>query len=147
MSAHHNAKISDTDQSSHDSAHVAASVGKYKILFYGLLILTLLTVGASYIDFGTIFWNFVVGMAIATLKAGLVAAIFMHLLGEKITIWRFLIFTGFFVTGLFLLSLFAHKDPIPGTAHTSHNAKNRWHEAESLSSPSHAVNSGIEDKH
>ncbi len=131
MISHDNTLPSDANAAS----HVAASVGKYKVLFYGLLALTVLTVGVSYVHFGSNFWNFVVGMLIATLKAGLVSAIFMHLLGEKLTIWRFLIFTGVFVTGLFLLTLLAHKDPIPGTAHSSHSAKGNWHVAESISSP------------
>jgi caa(3)-type oxidase subunit IV len=131
MSSHDNTLPSDGS----DAAHVASSVAKYKALFYGLLALTVLTVGVSYVHFGSNFWNFVVGMLIATLKAGLVAAIFMHLLGEKLTIWRFLIFTGVFVTGLFLLTLLAHKDPIPGTAHSSHSAKGNWHGADSISSP------------
>ena len=43
-------------------------------------------------------------MILATFKAGLVAAIFMHLKQEKMTIWKFLLFTAFFCTGLFLLT-------------------------------------------
>ena len=48
-------------------------------------------------------------MLVATLKAGLVAAIFMHLAAEKRLIYRVLIFTGFFVLGLFWLTFW------PGT--------------------------------
>ena len=44
------------------------------------------------------------------LKAGLVAAIFMHLAAEKRLIYRILIFTGFFVMGLFWLILLAWYD-------------------------------------
>jgi caa(3)-type oxidase subunit IV len=51
-----------------------------------------------------------VAMLVATLKAGLVAAIFMHLAAEKRLIYRILIFTGFFVLGLFWLILFAWYD-------------------------------------
>ncbi|MGC4122228.1 MAG: cytochrome C oxidase subunit IV family protein [Myxococcales bacterium] len=46
-----------------------------------LLVLTALTVGVSYLDFGN--WNILVAMGVATLKAGLVAAVFMHLAFEK----------------------------------------------------------------
>ncbi len=53
-------------------------------------------------------------MLVATFKAGLVAAIFMHLKGERITIWRFLFFTAIFVAGLFFLTLFHWVDPIGG---------------------------------
>jgi len=42
-----------------------------------LLVLTALTVGISYINFGQ--WNFIIGMLVATVKAGLVAGVFMNL--------------------------------------------------------------------
>jgi cytochrome c oxidase subunit IV len=41
------------------------------------------------------------------LKAGLVAAIFMHLAAEKRLIYRVLIFTGLFVFALFWLTYLA----------------------------------------
>ena len=89
-------------------------------LFVGavLLVCTGLTVGLSYVDFENNLghnWNFIIAMHLATFKAGLVAAIFMHFKGEKITIWRFLIFTAFFVTGLFMLTFLHGSNPIPGT--------------------------------
>jgi len=46
-----------------------------------LLILTIITVGASYIDFGQ--GNIVIALAIATVKATIVALFFMHLLHDK----------------------------------------------------------------
>jgi cytochrome c oxidase subunit IV len=49
-------------------------------------------------------------MLVATIKAGAVAAVFMHLAAEKRLIYRVLIFTGFFVLGLFWLTLFAWYD-------------------------------------
>lgn len=129
-----------------DVSHIAESVSSYKKLFFGLLLLTFLTVAVSYVDFGSHFWNFVVGLAIATVKAGLVAAIFMHLWGEKFTIWRFLIFTTIFVTGLFVLSLLAHHDPIPSTATTSHGKF--WVTRQSWSSPNdNLTEQGIQQKH
>ena len=51
-----------------------------------------------------------VAMLVATFKAGLVAAIFMHLAAEKRLIYRILIFTGFFVLGLFWLTFLAWYD-------------------------------------
>lgn len=53
----------------------------YLGVWAALLALTAATVGVSYLDFGT--WNLVIAMAVATLKAGLVAAIFMHLAFDK----------------------------------------------------------------
>ncbi len=42
-----------------------------------LMVLTALTVAVSYMDFGE--FNLIIAMVVATIKAGLVAAIFMHL--------------------------------------------------------------------
>jgi len=47
---------------------------------------------------------------VATLKAGAVGAVFMHLAAEKRLIYRILIFTGFFVLGMFWLILLAWYD-------------------------------------
>lgn len=105
---------------SHDVAHIAAHIGAYLKVGAALLVLTGVTVGLSYVDFGSREMNIIVGMLVATLKAGLVAFIFMHLSGEKITIWRFLIMTTIFVIGLFFLTYLFHSDPISGTSHSKH---------------------------
>jgi cytochrome c oxidase subunit 4 len=104
----------------HDAAHIAAHVGGYLKVGAALLVLTGVTVGLSYVDFGTREMNIIVGMLVASLKAGLVAFIFMHLSGEKITIWRFLIMTTIFVIGLFFLTYLFHSDPIQGTSYNKH---------------------------
>jgi len=89
-----------------------------------LLVFTLITVGLSYVDFDKLLgghnWNMIIGMIVATFKVSLVGAIFMHLKEERSTIWRFLYFTAFFVSGLFLLFLLAYKDPIFGTFFSHH---------------------------
>jgi cytochrome c oxidase subunit 4 len=77
-----------------------------------LLAFTAITVFLSYVNFGTQKANVAVAMLVATFKAGLVAAIFMHLSAEKRTIYRILIFTIFFVLGLFWLTYLAWYDPI-----------------------------------
>jgi len=77
-----------------------------------LLAFTGITVALSYVDFGTRKANIGVAMLVATLKAGLVAAIFMHLAAEKRLIYRVLIFTGFFVLGLFWLTFLARYNPV-----------------------------------
>ena len=68
---------------SHDAEHIAAHIGAYLKVGIGLLILTGVTVALSYVDFGSRANNIIVGMIVATFKASLVAAIFMHLKGEK----------------------------------------------------------------
>ena len=77
-----------------------------------LLVFTGITVGLSYVDFGSSTANIVIALIVATFKAGLVAAIFMHLSAEKWTIYRILLFTVFFAIGLFALTWLAYIDPI-----------------------------------
>lgn len=102
----------------HEAAHaehahdVAAHVNKYLMVGAVLLLCTGLTVFLSYVDFGSHKLNMVVGMLVATIKAALVAAIFMHLNAERQLIYRILIFTGFFVLALFWLTYLHWYDPI-----------------------------------
>jgi caa(3)-type oxidase subunit IV len=56
--------------------------------------------------------NIAVAIIVAAFKASLVALIFMHLAAEKRLIYRVLIFTGFFVLGLFWLTYLAWYNPI-----------------------------------
>ena len=59
------------------------------IVFVGLLIFTGITVLAASIDFGAAWINIVVAMAIASVKASLVAYYFMHLKWESKLTWAF----------------------------------------------------------
>lgn len=54
----------------------------------------------------------VIGLGIATVKASLVALIFMHLNHERGIIYKFLLFTVCFVISLMGLTLFAKLNPI-----------------------------------
>jgi cytochrome c oxidase subunit 4 len=65
-----------------------------------LLILTAITVGASYIDFGTA--NVAIALAIASVKATLVALFFMHLRWDK-PVNSIIGVAGFLFLGLLLL--------------------------------------------
>ena len=96
----------------HDHHDVSKHVRKYLMVGALLLVFTLITVGLSYVDFGSVKANIAIGMAVATFKAALVALIFMHLSAEKQLIYRILIFTGFFVLGLFWLTYLHWYDPI-----------------------------------
>ena len=102
-------------QAAHDE-HVAHDVSKhirgYLMVGLTLIVFTAITVGLSYVDFGTQKANVAVAMLVATFKAAMVAAIFMHLSNEKRMIYRILIFTAFFVLGLFFLTYLAWYDPI-----------------------------------
>jgi cytochrome c oxidase subunit 4 len=69
----------------------------YAAVLGGLLVLTVVTVYASYLDFGSM--NTVVALLIATAKASLVALFFMHLRHDK---FNAVIFVG----GLLFLAIF-----------------------------------------
>ena len=103
--------ISQDSKEYEEYAHgVRKHVRGYLMVGATLLVFTGVTVALSYVHFGTQKANIAVAMLVATFKAGLVAAIFMHLAAEKRLIYRILIFTGFFVLGLFWLTLFAWFD-------------------------------------
>ena len=105
--------ISPVEHETEEYAHeVHAHVTKYLMVGGLLLAFTVITVALSYVNFGTQKANVAVALLVATFKAGLVAAIFMHLSAEKRLIYRVLIFTGFFVLGLFWLTYLAWYDPI-----------------------------------
>jgi cytochrome c oxidase subunit 4 len=109
------APVTADGHGSHDD-HVAHNVSKhiraYLMVGGTLILFTALTVFLSYVNFGTMKANVAVAMLVATFKAGLVAAIFMHLSNEKKLIYRILVFTAFFVLGLFFLTYLAWYDPV-----------------------------------
>jgi cytochrome c oxidase subunit 4 len=72
----------------------------YLLTLITLLILTAITVGASYIQFGAA--NVVIALTIATIKAIIVALIFMHLLHDK-PVNAVIAVAGFIFLGIFLL--------------------------------------------
>lgn len=96
----------------HAAHDVSKHIRMYLMVGLTLIVFTAITVGLSYVNFGTQKANVAVAMVVATFKAGLVAAIFMHLSAEKRMIYRILIFTAFFVLGLFFLTYLAWYDPI-----------------------------------
>jgi cytochrome c oxidase subunit 4 len=96
------------------SDDVSKHIRGYLIIGGTLLIGTILTVMASYVDLGH-HWNIVLALVIATVKASLVALFFMHLISEKQMIYTVLSFTAFFFIGLMILTLSASHDVPPLT--------------------------------
>ncbi len=81
--------------SEHNEEHVHNQVKIYIRVFVILTVLTVVTVLVSRAQFGPAMAVFV-GLAIATLKGGLVASYFMHLKTEKWWIYGVLLLTAFF---------------------------------------------------
>jgi cytochrome c oxidase subunit IV len=75
----------------------------YYLVFALLVLLTVLTVGISFLELGVM--HTVVGLAIATVKGVLVALFFMHLWTSGKLTWLVLVASLFWLGILFVLTL------------------------------------------
>jgi cytochrome c oxidase subunit 4 len=107
MSEHSNSPASGHDDHDHD---IAAHVKTYLIIFGALLLGTVITVLMYYVDFSSMAVTVSVALFIASIKAFLVAAYFMHLMSEKKLVYSLLILSGIFFTGLMGLTLWGTHD-------------------------------------
>jgi len=83
------------------SEHVHPSSSRIYLIILGfLLVLTAITVGAAYVDFGS--FNLIIAVLIATVKATLVAMFFMHLRHDP-PINAIIFVSSLIFLGLFLL--------------------------------------------
>jgi caa(3)-type oxidase subunit IV len=118
MSDHSAASHADHGHGHDDHHHDWGKHLKLYWAIFGVLMLgTAVTVMAAFMDIfdlGSRWANITLGLLIASVKASLVAAIFMHLKGEKHTVWKVLCFTAFFFIAMVFLFLFAQSDPLPG---------------------------------
>lgn len=94
-------KKNDAPHAAHDDHR--PDVGLYMKVFGALMVLTLVTVAISKFHLPRP-QAIALGLAVASVKAALVGAIFMHLWGEKKLIHKFLYVTAFFAC-LFVLTL------------------------------------------
>ena len=94
-------------------ADIAKHVKSYIAVFVALAVFTVATVAVSTKDFGGSM-NVVVALAIATVKASLVAAVFMHLKWEKSAwIWWMLAVCAIFFVVLMVLPVVTTQDLPP----------------------------------
>jgi cytochrome c oxidase subunit 4 len=98
---------------------IKAHVATYYKVFGALMVLTVVTVAVSYLHMPVI-PAVIVALAIASFKAALVAAVFMHLKGEKQIIYWSLYLTAVFFVLLFALPMWTEGDHIVGTQ------RDRW---------------------
>jgi cytochrome c oxidase subunit 4 len=99
---------------SHAGHDIKAHVRTYLTIFGALMVLTVVTVAVSYLHLprtGAV----IVALAIATLKASLVAMFFIHLKGERRMIYWTLYLTAAFFVLLFALPMWTEGDHIVGT--------------------------------
>ena len=90
------------------------NVRGYLAVFGALLVLTLATVGVSYVELPT-GPSVLVALAIAGVKASLVAMFFMHLKGERPMIYWSLGLTAVLFAALFAFLLWSEGDHLFGT--------------------------------
>ena len=95
MSEHHNAE------------DVQKHVRKYLLVFYALIVGTLITVAASWLPINSVAITVAIALFIACIKGFLVAGYFMHLISEKKMIYGILLATAFFASGLMFLTIWS----------------------------------------
>ena len=93
----------------HSTEDIKKHVRVYMMVFGALAVLTVVTVAVSYLHL-PILPAIVLGLAIASVKAGLVAAHFMHLKSEKKVIFATLIGTGVFFACMVIIFIAAQGD-------------------------------------
>ena len=105
-----------SDQAHDKTTHEHGGPRVYAGTLVVLVILTAITVYVATFDFGNV--NVVVALGIATIKASLVALIFMHLRYDK-PLNAIIAVSGFLFLGLFLMfcltDIDARLNPVPGT--------------------------------
>src|ERR1043166_613431 len=94
-----------------DHADIDRQVKTYIVIFITLMALTFVTVAISRIHLPTP-TAVALALIVASVKGGLVAGYFMHLISERKLIWWVLWFSlGFFIS-VMLLPVVTHLDPI-----------------------------------
>lgn len=95
-----------------EAKHIDKHVKAYTFVLATLLVLTVVTVLASFITGLTVTAGIALALFIATIKGTLVASIFMHLKGEKRLVFYILTLTLAFFIGLILLPVFTESTAV-----------------------------------
>jgi cytochrome c oxidase subunit IV len=114
----HSASVADAG---HEHDHdVASHLNLYWAVGTALLVGTVVTVLARYLEFNSVALTIAVAMFIASIKAFLVAGFFMHLLSEKKTIYLMLVTTVAFFIGMIALIMWSDRDMPAGSTQKTH---------------------------
>ena len=95
---------------------IRSHVKTYYMVFGALMVLTLVTVGVSYLHL-SIPLAITVALIVAIVKGSLVALFFMHLSNERKMIYWVLALTAVFFIFMMFVPLLTDSDKIPGTLH------------------------------
>ena len=98
----------------HSADDIKKSVKTYFTIFGALMVLTVITVGVSYVHL-PLAMAVLVALVVASIKGSLVALYFMHLLHERKVIYWVLLLTVIFFVFLMFVPLFTNSDKISGT--------------------------------
>ena len=90
--------------SASEAEHVRQHVRVYLMVFAALGVLTIVTVGISYLDLST-GYAIAIAVVVASVKASLVAAYFMHLVSEEKVIYYLLLLCAAFLIVLMFVPL------------------------------------------
>ena len=106
----------------HESAtDVQRSIRKYLMIGGALLVFTVITVAANLVHL-PVAAAITVAMIIASMKASMVAGVFMHLSHEKQWVYGALALTVVFFIALMLLPIFSTMDSIATATGAAHQA-------------------------
>jgi caa(3)-type oxidase subunit IV len=94
-----------------DPAEVRKSIRSYMIVFGMLMVFTVLTVAVAALDV-SIPLAITIALIIASMKAAMVAGVFMHLLHERQAIYGTLLLTAVFFLALIFIPLFTSMDAV-----------------------------------
>ena len=92
---------------SEETHDIRKEVKKYLVIFAVLLVFTVLTVSASYLQIGVAL-GITVALIIASIKGYLVACNFMHLASEKRAVYFVLIIAVAFLVAVMAIFTFSH---------------------------------------
>jgi cytochrome c oxidase subunit 4 len=95
----------------HSVEEIKKHIRVYMGVFGALAVLTVVTVGIGYLDLPVI-PALIIGLLIATIKGGLVAAYFMHLITEKRVITSFLALTAVFLLCMIAIFMSSFADQV-----------------------------------
>ncbi len=98
----------------HATDDIRSHVKTYYMIFGALMVLTVVTVGVSYLHLA-VPMAILVALVVATIKGSLVALFFMHLNHERKLIYYVLALTVVFFIFLMVVPLFTNLNKITGT--------------------------------